>query len=290
MNFFRRIFYFVALSVSFLVFASTASAVSSSSTLNVTIGSLTQITVSPSVLNFTGLSPGTQSATQSLDIKNSGSVNVTNIYASVTTIQDEPRRPYGTGISVNYSSGGVIVLKNSSDTVYRFAGRLEWNESSVPSNNNPTGFTSLVSRGFLRNTSYEYFWAIGNGTGYGGATVYCNNTGAQFGISTLADNGTSATRSPAASAMATSDANYGYFPQSSGPLSGSCVAASYDCTKIYIYYYDKSAGIGSCTNAQYIQTIGLIPGTIHTLTLAAYIPYGIPTGSLNTTTFTVTAT
>jgi hypothetical protein len=289
MNHFRGFFYFIIISTGFLVLASAASAVSSSSTVNVTIGSTTQITVAPSVLNFTNLNPGTASATQSLNIKNTGSVNVTNIYASVTTIQDEPRRPYGSGTPLNWSSGGLVVLKNSTDTSYHFAGRLEWNLTSDPGNENPTGFTSLVSRGFLRNTSYEYFWVMGNGTGYD-TQVYCNNTGAQFGISTLADNGTVLTRSPAAAAMASSDANYGYFPQSSGPLSGNCIAASSDCTKIYIYYYDKSAGIGSCTNAQYLQTFGLAPGDVHVLTLAAYVPYGIPAGSLNTTTFTVTAT
>jgi hypothetical protein len=147
----------------------------------------------------------------------------------------------------------------------------------------------LVSKGFFRNTSYEYFWALGNGTGVG-SQVYCNNTGSQFGLSTLADNGTVATRSPSASALGGGDSSYGYFPQSSGPLGGSCVAAYWDCTKIYIYYYDKSAGLTSCSNSAYIQTLGLAPGDTHTLTLAAYVPLGIPAGSLNTTIFTVTAT
>ena len=277
--------------MSFLLFSpATLSQASSSSTVNVTIGTTAQITLSPLILNFTGLAPGTASSTQLLDIVNSGSLTVTNIYASVSTVQDEPRRPYQSSNSLNYSSGDVLVYRNSSDTNFYFAGRLEWNATSDPGSNSPSGFTSLVSKGFFINTSYEYFWALGNGTDGNGHVAFCNETGAQFGISTVADNGTVTTRSPTATALSTGDINWGYFPQTSGPLSGSCVAASSDCTKIYIYHFDESVGLDSCTNSAYIQAQGISPGNTHVLTLAAYVPYGIPAGSLNTTTFTVTAT
>jgi hypothetical protein len=284
--------YLLSLAVTFatfLIFSETAMAGSNSTTVNVSIGSVSEITVSPTALNWTGVSPGTQGVMQSLNIKNTGSLNVTNIYAYVSSLSDEPNRPYGTGNAANYSTGALITFKNSTNTNYYFAGRIEWNWTSDPGNKDLSAFTSPVSYGFYKNTSFEYLWALGNGTGTG-AAVYCNNSGAQLGVSAYADNGTTVTRTPAANSRDSGDANYGYWAIGSGPLSGSCVAAYYDCTKIYIYKYDKRNGFGSCSNAYYMQEEALVPGDAQTLTLSAFIPYGLPNGYLNQSTFTVVAT
>ena len=89
------------------------------------------------------------------------------------------------------------------------------------------------------------------------------------------------------------DESYGYFSDSrtSSPLYRNCIAIAADCSKIYIYRYDKRSSFGTCVNARYIQEGNLAPSDpAQQLTLDIYAPYGIPTGQLNVSTFTVMAT
>ena len=259
----------------------------SNTTVYVSVQSVSQITLAPAVLSFLSM-PGHNAGTKFLDIQNTGSNNVTNIYAYVSTLLDEPYRPYGTSNATNYSAGGVIVFENNSFNKFFFAGRLEWNESAQPSNMVTGSVNSPAAWGFFRNTSYEYNWLVGNGT-----RGFCNNTGAQFAISDYVDNGTAVTRTPQSPfTLDGGDYSFGYFSvtRATAPLYQSCVAVSYDCTRIYIYKYDERPGFSTCNNANYIQTQNLIAGQVHTLTLDAYLPLGIPNGNLNTTTFTAVAT
>jgi hypothetical protein len=214
-------------------------------------------------------------------------VNLTNIYAYVDTLEDEAVRPYGFDDPLKYAAGGVIVFKNETYDKFFFAGRLEWNWTEDVGNDDLSAITSPVAWGFFKNTSYEYYWALGNGTG-----GYCNNTGAEFAISDYPDNGTATTRTPSDTSITLqTGVDWGYFSinRASAPLYGSCVAAYYDCSKIYIYRYDKRSGFGSCANSDYIQAPNLVPGETQTLTVNVYIPLGIPAGNLNTATFTVYA-
>ena len=271
----------------FLLYSMSTKAASDSATVDVTIQAVSQITLSPPLLTWT-VQPGQAGSPSSLDITNTGSLNVTNIYAYVDTLTDESTRPYGSTNATDYAAGGVIVFKNETLNEYFFAGRIEWNSTEDISNMVKTGVTSPVAWGFFRNTSYEYNWLLGNGT-----DGYCNNTGAQFAIEDDVDNGTAATRTPTTTNinMDGGDENYGYFSinRATAPLYGSCVAASYDCTKIYIYAYDKRSGFDTCANSRYIQESDLAPKQVHTLTLNVYVPLGIPNGTMNTSTFTVYA-
>ncbi|MEM3610125.1 MAG: hypothetical protein QW076_04450 [Candidatus Anstonellales archaeon] len=277
-----------AILFSLAIYSSIVLAAEDTVTVDVSVASVAQISVIPETLTWSNINPGTAGTTQSLNIKNTGSVNVTNIYAYVDTLTDETTRPYGTGDPAKYAAGGVIVLRNKTDSTYYFAGRLEWNWTEDVGNKDLSAISSPVAWGFFKNTSYEYFWALGNGT-----NGYCNNTGAQFAIEDDPDNGTQATRTPLTTGIHLNggDTNWGYFniTRASAPLYQSCVAAYYDCTKIYIYHYDKRSGFGSCSNAMYIQSTNLVPGETHTLTLNVYIPQGIPAGNLNTATLTVVA-
>lgn len=258
----------------------------SSVTVDVGVSSVSEISISPSILTWSNINPGQTGTTQTLSIKNIGSLNVTDIHAFVDTLTDEGTRPYGSGNASAYAAGGVIVFRNETDSNYYFAGRLEWNSTEDVSYKDLSVINTPVSWGFFRNTSYEYFWGLGQNSTAGD----CNDTGAQFAISDIADNGSAATRTPLASIDIESwDSSYGYFSISSGPLAGSCVAASYDCKKIYIYKYDKRSGFTSCLNSRYIQSAPLAPNDVHSLTLSVYIPLGIPGGSLSTSTFTVYA-
>src|SRR3989344_4019217 len=63
-------------------------------TVNVSIGTLSQITVSPTFINWSNIIPGRAGGAQTLDVENTGTVNVTNLYAYANTIPNEPVRPY----------------------------------------------------------------------------------------------------------------------------------------------------------------------------------------------------
>jgi len=262
--------------------------VNDTATVYVSVKSVAEITVWPDVLSWVDVQPGRAGGTKLLDIINTGSKNVTQIYAYVDTLQDETERPYGSSNSTKYAAGSVIVFKNETYNKFFFAGRIEWNWTEAISNLNTSYVTSPKAWGFFKNTSFEYVWLLGNGT-----NGYCNETGAEFAIEDDVDNGTAETRTPddTSITMDSSDANFGYFSvnRASSPLYQSCVAAYYDCTKIYIYKYDKRSGFTSCSNSNFIQEGNLPPSDVHSLTLDVYIPYGIPAGSLNTATFTVYA-
>lgn len=263
-------------------------------TVDVSVNALSEITVAPTALNFT-LTPGSAASFVTVDIKNTGSNNVSNVYAYPDTILTEHARPYGSASSLSYSAGGTLVMRNQTNNTIYFAGRLEWNESSVPSNLVTNDVNSPVAWGFFRNTSYEYAWVVGNGTGTTPTNILCNDTGSQFGISDIADNGTTATRTPDASSVNfdAGDTSYGYFSvnRPSAPLYNSCVAVSSDCSRIYIYSYDKRSGFSSCANSKYLQGPALIPGSTHAINVSSYLPQGIPgiPGNLNTSVFTVSA-
>jgi len=267
-------------------------------TVNVTVAAVSEITVVPESLNWTGLQPGAAGIAQYIDVKNSGSNNVTNVYIYASTLDDETTRPYGTGDPSKYSAAGLIVIKNETDQIPQFVGRIEWNwtdsisgltVNAIPSN-------SLRAWGFYKNTTFEYVWAVGNGT-----NGYCNSSGAIFAISDIRDDGTTTARTldntEATTLSTDGDVNFGYFSVSGRAAFGGdnvCVAVASDCTKIYIYKYDKRSesgkNFGSCANSRYLTTRQLAPGDILRLSyLSAYVPKGIPAGDLKQGTLTIVA-
>ena len=251
-------------------------------TVDVNVTALTEITVTPSAINWTQLTPGQAGGTKSLDIKNTGSVNVTNVYAYVTTLSNETFRPYGpTGTASNYSAGGVLVFHNASDTNFYWAGRLEWNWTAAISNIDLSNIdaNSRAAQGFFHNASNSYVWALQNGS-----LGLCNNSGALFAITDALDTGTSATRKPDPTTITRDggDANYGYFHVSRAAnfLNGMCVAVDPSCTKIFTYKYDKRAGFSSCANSAYVTAYNMTPNSIETITADVWIPVGMPAGNL----------
>jgi hypothetical protein len=257
--------------------------------IDVNVTQTASIMVVPETLNWTSVATGSAGGLKYLTVKNTGSLNVSQIYSYVDTLVTEPVRPYGISDPKSYSAGGVVTLKNESAAGYSFAGRLEWNWTQDIPNHVWTAVTSAKSWGYFRNTSNDYVWVLGNGT-----AGRCNETGAQFSVETDVDLGSAATRTPDNTAPLTTSAgdpaNWGYGALASGPLSGYCVAASTDCSKVYIYKYDMRSAFGGCTNAAYLQTANLIPGNTITLSLDAWVPNGYPGGFLNQTVLTVYAT
>ena len=258
-------------------------------TIDVNVTQVASITVWPETLNWTSVSTGGVGGVKYVNVKNTGSLNVSQIYAYVDTLITEPVRPYGLAYAKNYSAGGVITLMNETDSKYYFAGRLEWNWTQDIPNNDWSAVTTPVSWGYFRNTSSDYVWVLGSGT-----DDRCNESDAQFSIESDVDLGTTATRTPANTfTMSTSAGNpeeWGYTSITTGPLAGHCVAAYYDCSKIYIYNFDKRSSFSGCSNAEYLQAANMVPGYSIILSLDAWVPNGYPAGFLNQTILTVYAT
>ena len=289
----------VALFAVFIVFsAKTVFANTFNVTVEVNIGTLTEITVTPQILNWSGLLPGFTGGNMTVDVRNTGSTNITNMYAFVTTLDNESARPYTSSDPQSYSAGGLLTFKNESTPQYFWAGRLEWNwtESIQNTNKAVIGSTSRAAEGFFRNASRSFYWAVGNGTN--GGENGCNNTGAIFAIEDQWDNGTSTTRTPDDTSITRNGGDFGFSYFSVGRagsfLVTQCVAVSTDCTKVYVYNFDKRSG-GSfngttCSNADFITAGPLAPNDIERLSADAWVPKGIPAGTLKAATWTFVVT
>ena len=294
----KTLFFSVVITLFFAIFALTAifssmpvfADASNSTTLDVNVSATAVISVLPTALNWTNVPTGNNGTTKYITIKNIGSLNVSNIYTYVDTLETEPDRPYGL-MAPNYSAGGVITVKNetvASDNY--FAGRLEWNwTQDIPNHDwSNVDDADAVAWGYFRNTSTDYVWVIGNGT-----DGYCNNTATEFGIEYDPDTGIVETRTPIAYTIEGESTEWGFLgiTDASSPLDGYCVATYYDCSKIYIYRYDKrtSPNFASCDNSEYLQEADLVPGYTMILEVQPWIPNGYPSGDLNTTTLTVYA-
>jgi hypothetical protein len=255
-------------------------------TVTVSITSATQISVlEDSLVWSTG--PGTVGDEKNVHIRNTGSVNVTNIEAELNTTDIETSNPLEPPAdAVDYASGGFMVLHNSSESTYYYVGRLEWNATSQPAGitNDQTG---SVSWGFHKNVTNNYLWSLANGTAAG-----CNDTGSNLRIKEDADTGDNRDmQSGEFNIEGLSEGSVwatGSF--SGGPLQGQCVALHQDCTKFYIYKYDFSSKFPSCGNATYLQTANFTPESLHIAKARVFVPSGVPEGSTSNTVLTIIAT
>ena len=270
---------------------------SDNSTISVNVGQASEITVLPTSLSWSGVAPGTESSSQTLDIKNTGSENVSQIHAYVTTITNETTRPYGTDEVSNYAATGVIMISNESNATIYFAGRKEWNWTENVSYMNLVNLGAGACKagyncswGFIRNTSYEYLWAASNGTSVDEAP-FCNFTDAQLLFENDTDTGAvdGSTRTPDAAGMTANgaDLNFSYWSMQRGDhfLSDSCIALHRSCQWIYLYKFDRRSSadnldFDTCSNSRDLQQIALPPRDVHTVTLNVYMPVGIPDGDM----------
>ncbi len=280
--------FFSVLSI-LLVVKPVFSVINTSTTLiNVTISTLTAIEVSPPSLNWTvEIYPGSVGEKKNITIRNVGSVNVSQIHAYIDTLTTEPQRPYGTQDPSKYSAGGLVVIHNETDSIWRFVGRIEWNWTSKIPDSDLSAVTSPASWGFFRNTTYDYMWVAGNGT-----DGFCNGTNAEFAIEDDQDDGTIDTRTPTTTSITYNGGfeDWGIFTIGDARVhSGYCVAVYYDCTKIYFYRYDRRSPFSNCGNSYYLTTHEIAPGEFITIPLRVFVPRGIPAGDLTKATLTIEA-
>lgn len=275
--------------VAMMVGISPAFAASDYMNVTVNISSVSEITVLPTSLSWTtgnlgSITPGTDSSPQNILIKNTGSVNVSQLYLNASTIMDENANPLQNPNASAYSSAGFIFIRNGTNTAYYHAGRLEWNLSRILTSETVGATGTNFSHGWYRNASgNDFLWKVVNGT-----NGMCNTTGTAFAIKTAPENNTapitlsrdlSSGTTACGSITAGGGLPWGTFACSAGPLNEYCVATHYDCTKIYIYRYNKAADFPSCGNSQYLQESVIIPGDeTASVSLLASVPKGTPAG------------
>jgi len=260
--------------------------------VEVTVEAYAEITLNPTDLNWSSVNIGSPGGAKNLTIKNTGSVNVTNIYIYPDTLTDESTSPYASSDPQGYAAGGLITAINQTGAEqYYFVGRVEWNWTSGVSNTDLSNLTYFVSYGFFKNNSNEYFWAVGaNSSGDEGL---CNQTDAEFALEDDEDAGVVGTRTPSTVDIV-HDANnkeWGIFSvnRATSPLNGYCVAVNRTCDKVYIYKYDKRNMFSNCVNSRYLRDAPLTPGSSELLTLDIFAPLGLPAGTLRQATLTLVA-
>jgi len=287
----------------FLVFSATKSVAAQSVNVTVNVSMVAQMNILPTWLVWNLTTPGTDAGNKTIDVKNSGSLNLTDIYAFANTNETEQTNPLDTGISTRYSSGGLIAMANDTLFTFYFVGRQEWNISYTPTGASLTAYGGGITNrsvGYFRNTSSEYLWQLTNGTTTVGGM--CNATGAVLRISANADTGDPSTRDLAITSSnyvqgtltASTGQPWAVFTFASGAWQNYCAAAYWDCTKIYIYKYDYRSGIFStgCSQRNYLLSGGssLKPGQVRVWNLRAWIPYGIPAGNTTSAVISIIGT
>jgi hypothetical protein len=267
-------------------------------TVNVSIAEVSEITVNPTQVSWLLVSLGAVGGEILVDVINTGSVNVTNMYAFNYVETDEPVRPYGSTDPSSYAATGVVVINNETNfhVNYSWVGRYEWNHTEAVANIVRSAVTAPASEGFYRNNSLEYVWLVGNGTNLTeDGPGLCNTTGTQFAIEDDIDVGTAATRTPTTSNIVY-EGNAGDWGvllvnRTTSPLYGQCVAINHSCEKIKIYKYDKRTdpNFNVCSGSAFLRSFALTPNEIETIALNAYIPRGLPVGNLTTGLITIVA-
>lgn len=284
--------------------------------ISVTIAALTLVDAAPEklVFNETALNPGSVGTGSgnlwlkerynrpgSIQIENIGSTNITNIWFNTTY---ESSNPFGTGDPLNYDSANFVVISKYQAEDYYFVNRVDYNESTaLVYVNTPLGWRY----GRIRNTTYEYFWAVANQT----TMPACNTTTLRMGInyhSQTVDGSLNFDSTEGAvedtdydeytlvDAGWTGGGNVGYanINDAGNPWNGYCVAVWNCGEKVMLYKWNKDApGGGTCANADYFwdnTTDGnLYPGNSTIADVHVNIPYGVMMGTAKEGTLTILA-
>ena len=256
-------------------------------TVNVNINATAIISVLPTNISWSQLPVGADGQVYNVTIKNSGSVNVTNLYVIVNTISIETENPLLSGNASYYAASGLIKIRNETESeMFYDLGRLEWNLSEILTNENldlSAGVTNFGHGWYRNSTGNEYLWKVENGS-----NGWCNTTDTVFKIKMDPENATQESRDLSfgtkTDSSPTASGNWSFHSlNASEPLPNYCVAVHYTCEKIYLYKYDKSSPFDTCSNSAYLTTEELAPGEKwDKLRVKPSIPQGFPGGDTST--------
>lgn len=275
--------------------------VKAQSTFNVTvnISASSQITVIPTSLAWTQVSPGSTGTLKNVSIKNTGSLNITSLEVGANTIALESTNPLGSGDVTKYAATGLLLVQNATSGAPQYLlGRLEWNLSGALASEVFPSLQVNWSHGWYRNASKNnYLWLLQNGT-----NGVCNASDTSFKIKVAPENDTAMKRdltTEITSGIACGGTTTGGGGKAWGvfncvgatnPLNGQYVATYYDCSKIYIYNYDKTSSVlPAVTGMPYFWSSVITPGDETYMNVIAAVPLGTPAGDTTEGTVTITA-
>jgi len=274
---------FIIISFLLVVKIPKVSLASNQTNVTINVSALMEITILPSKVIWSPVLPASIGGLKYIIIKNTGSLNISSVYFYADTLTSEPNNPVGLSAD-KYSSGSVLVIrKNESGAKFYYVGRLEWNVSK-PSNAGGTNCQNAIAWGYYRNVSGNYLWCLINGSEIN-ATHGCNSTGTALFIESDIDDGNPNTEQPNIQAQvdSLSEADWGIFYFTSGPLADYCVATYRTCEKIFIYKYDKRSNPNFAACASKVEdliTTTITPGQERTVNLDVWVPQGMPYGWL----------
>jgi hypothetical protein len=262
-------------------------------TIQVTIASVAALELNETTIDYSSVAPAANSTRNwDIEITNTGSAALINIYAHVFTINNETSTTRG-GAGTAYAATGFLMIKNgtSASTAegYWYAGHLTWNMST---NDNGAGYT-LTAITAADNRSYGdlwtggggatsgtedlYYWQMLNGTSSSKVGAFCNGTDTSFKVQ--ATQGTKDVAGGTAATTATAGLTWSTWTYASGPLAGYCVATYFDCTKFYLYRYDLNSTFPTCASAGYMFPASLGAGAKQTFSTKMVVGTGVGTGA-----------
>ena len=276
--------------LSLLPMPSTKAATNDTVVISVNVSLLSEITVTPEALEWLNIVPGTSATEYSVDIKNTGSVNFTKLWATVNSFATETTNPLGKGNPLLYGAGSFLLLKNeTAEDVFRFVNRLEWNETEMPTYMIPNP-SDAVAWGYFRNFTDIYLWNF-NDSATSGECL--NGTEMEFRIKTTPESTSSPDRDMSSGTVAgtfqTNTTEWGVWTFGSGPLKDYCVYIHKNCQKIMIAQWDYNNTLPPCSSRKYITQEFFMPENVHTVNLTVFIPRGVPHGNTTSNILTIVA-
>ena len=249
---------------------------SANATINLTIGSVSQLTLNDTAVDLGTVNPGANSTIFGMLLTNTGSSDITNIFPSVDSLI-AGTNPRGTGTSANWAATNFLALANgTSGNDYLYVGKILWNATEVNWGDwSYTAGADAIGDYWEGGSSTAdlYYWQITNGT-----NGQCNQSDARLNI-TAAKGGFNPSAG-ASTIPGSEDADWATCTIGSGPWINYCIYAYYDCTKLYLTAWDYNSTFPTgCTTKKYLRSSTLSPGNSVTFRIKGIVQPSVPDGA-----------
>ena len=292
--FIKKIFLICAFMVALMESASAGGTQNSSTNISVyvTVSEITMVSITPTILNWTGVSPGSEGVATAVEVEDIGSTNITKVWFSNSY---PASLPYGSQNVYLHDAGNFLVIKkNQSGQLWYHPELVEYNESQLIYLVLPA---AVKSHGRFRDAQSEYFWALANdsagnctnGTFYIGVVPHNSTQTGSVDLTacalSLTQTGLTGCRSGQLTKYNTS---YGYADVMVGRDDGGATQAglnysmmvSQDCTQVNFYHWDQDMPPASSTvNDEYFANSTIYPGGNIIANINVRVPYGVPSGT-----------
>ena len=252
-------------------------------TIDITISATAVITLNDTDVNFGTVAPMANSTQFGMLVTNTGSKDISNIYAWADTLKHNSTNPRGTSTSSNWIATSFLSLDNNTagDDWY-YVGNLVWNMSTNYDNTTWTLSGEVNAFGDFweggSETTDLYYWEMTNGTSASSEGAYCNQSDTSIKIQTTKND--KDTSSGTALTADTQSTDWATWKVGSGPWLNYCIASDVTCKYLYIYKWDYNSTYPACQNRNYTtgaQTLS--PAETYTFRIKAIVPPNVADGA-----------